>query len=54
VVGVRKGEVLALFGLKASVRAARGGFRMINARVRLPRVAAGLHKGLGKPSAMGV
>jgi len=48
-----KEEALALFELKASVRATRGGFRVINALVRPPRAAAGLHKGLGKPCAMG-
>jgi hypothetical protein len=52
VLRVRKGYVLALFGFKPSFRFATGGFRVVNAGVGLPRVAAGLHKGLGKPGAM--
>ena len=42
VVGVREGEVSSLFKLKASVRAARGGFWVVKARVQLPRVTARL------------
>ena len=49
-----KGGVLPLLGLKAWVRAVRGGFWVLSARARTPRVAAGLRKGFAEPGTMGI